>query len=312
MIYAELAGGLGNQMFIYAFARALGLRCGEAVTLLDRQDWRGGAPAHTACGLAALNISPDVKIIAEPGFAKAHLPLPNAAKALMIKYEQRRGLLARDWQGLESRMAPLLNTLGLHFATDGFTPARRGRWPADFLAWGYFQAEGYFADCIPTIRAELRTKAPFSAAALPIAREIAAAPCPVCLHLRRGDYQNPENAALQVCTPAYYTAACAAVRRAWPGAEIFVFSDDMPWAQANLDTAGLPAHFLAGARAAAEDLALMQQCRHFILSNSTFSWWAQYLGDAPDKTVYAPVRWYANGKRTALYDTAWQRVDGVL
>lgn len=44
MIYAELAGGLGNQMFIYAFARALGLRCGEGVTLLDRQDWRDGAP----------------------------------------------------------------------------------------------------------------------------------------------------------------------------------------------------------------------------------------------------------------------------
>ena len=36
MIYAELAGGLGNQMFIYAFARALGLRCNEPVTLLDR------------------------------------------------------------------------------------------------------------------------------------------------------------------------------------------------------------------------------------------------------------------------------------
>ena len=45
MIYAELAGGLGNQMFIYAFARALGLRCGEGVTLLDRQDWRDGTSA---------------------------------------------------------------------------------------------------------------------------------------------------------------------------------------------------------------------------------------------------------------------------
>ena len=90
MIYAELAGGLGNQMFIYAFARALGLRCGEPVTLLDRQDWRDGAPAHTVCALDALNISPDVKIIADAGFAKAHLPRRNAAKALMIKYEQRR------------------------------------------------------------------------------------------------------------------------------------------------------------------------------------------------------------------------------
>ena len=122
MIYAELAGGLGNQMFIYAFARALGLRCGEPVTLLDRQDWRDGAPAHTVCALDALNISPDVKIIADAGFAKAHLPRRNAAKALMIKYEQRRGLMARDWHSFEAAAAPLLNAVGLHFATDGYTP----------------------------------------------------------------------------------------------------------------------------------------------------------------------------------------------
>ena len=83
MIYAELAGGLGNQMFIYAFARALGLRCGEPVTLLDRQDWRDGAPAHTVCALGALNISPAVEILADSGFAKSHLPRQNAAKALM-------------------------------------------------------------------------------------------------------------------------------------------------------------------------------------------------------------------------------------
>lgn len=158
MIYAELAGGLGNQMFIYAFARALGLRCGEPVTLLDRQDWRDGAPAHTVCALDALNISPDVKIIADAGFAKAHLPRRNAAKALMIKYEQRRGLMARDWHSFEAAAAPLLNVVGLHFATDGYTPARRGH-ARDFLAWGYFQSERYFADFAPIIKEELRAKA---------------------------------------------------------------------------------------------------------------------------------------------------------
>ena len=174
MIYAELAGGLGNQMFIYAFARALGLRCGEPVTLLDRQDWRDGAPAHTVCALDALNISPDVKIIADAGFAKAHLPRRNAAKALMIKYEQRRGLMARDWHSFEAAAAPLLNAVGLHFATDGYTPARRGH-ARDFLAWGYFQSERYFADFAPTIKEELRAKAapagPYAAQRLPEARE---------------------------------------------------------------------------------------------------------------------------------------------
>lgn len=303
MIYAELAGGLGNQMFIYAFARALGLRCGEGVTLLDRQDWRDGAPAHTVCALDALRISPEVKILADASFAKAHLPRQNTAKALMIKYEQRRGLLARDWHGFEAAAAPLLNTLGLHFATDGYTPARRGP-SRDFLAWGYFQSERYFADFADTIKTELRAK---TAPAGACADQILAAAYPVCVHLRRGDYQKPENAILQVCTPTYYARAVAAVQAAHPDAALFVFSDDVAWAQQNLATHGLPTVFLPRGEAAA-DLALMQLCRGFVLSNSTYSWWAQYLAPAADKQVYAPDRWYAHTKKTALYQPEWQLV----
>lgn len=302
MIYAELAGGLGNQMFIYAFARALGLRCGEGVTLLDRQDWRDGAPAHTVCALEALNLAPEVKILAQPGFAKARLPRQNAAKALMIKYEQRKGLMARDWHSWESRCAPVLNLLGLHFATDGYTPVRRG--PArDFLAWGYFQSEQYFADFAPVIRQELRAK---QAPAGPWADKIRTAAYPVALHLRRGDYCKPENEILQVCTPVYYARAAAAAAAAHPEATVFVFSDDIPWARENLDTAGLPAVFMPRGDAVG-DMNLMALCRGFILSNSTYSWWAQYLAD-PDRTVWAPDRWYAHTKHTALYQPGWQRI----
>lgn len=304
MIYAELAGGLGNQMFIYAFARALGLRCGEPVTLLDRQDWRDGAPAHTVCALEALNIAPEIKILTEPGFAKRHLPRQNAAKALMIKAEQRRGLMARDWNAFEHRWAPLLNLLGLHFATDGYTPVRRG--PArDFLAWGYFQSEAYFADHAGVIRRELRAAVP---PAGPQAEAIRAAAWPVALHLRRGDYCRPENAILQVCTPAYYARAAAAVAAAHPEATLFVFSDDIGWARENLGTAGLPAVYMPRGDAAG-DLALMQLCRGFVLSNSTYSWWAQYLAPAADRMVWAPGRWYAHTKQTALYQPYWRRIE---
>ena len=302
MIYAELAGGLGNQMFIYAFARALGLRCGEPVTLLDRQDWRDGAPAHTVCALEALNIAPEVKILAQPGFAKAHLPRQNAAKALMIKFEQRRGLLARDWNRWERRCAPLLNLAGVHFATDGYVPVRRG--PAkDFLAWGYFQGEAYFADCAATIRAELRPKDPSAGAE---AEAIRAAAWPVALHLRRGDYCKPENEILQVCTPAYYARAAAAAAAAHPEATLFVFSDDIGWAREHLDTAGLPAVFMPRGSAVG-DMSLMALCRGFILSNSTYSWWAQYLAE-PGRQVWAPDRWYAHTKQTALYQPDWHRI----
>ena len=227
----------------------------------------------------------------------------NAAKALMIKYEQRRGLLARDWHGFEAAAAPLLNTLGLHFATDGYTPARRGH-ARDFLAWGYFQSERYFADFAPIIKEELRAKA---APAGPYAAQITAAAYPVCVHLRRGDYQKPENAILQVCTPDYYARAVAAVRDEHPDAALFVFSDDIDWAREHLDTAGLPAVFLPRGEAVA-DLAFMQLCRGFVLSNSTYSWWAQYLAEAPDKQVWAPDRWYAHTKDSALYLDGWKLI----
>lgn len=307
MIYAELTGGLGNQMFLYAFARALALRTGEEVTLLDREDWKSGSPAHTRCALRDLRLSPKVHIQADAAFAKHHLPVQNALKVLMIRHEQKGGMMAQNWQPFEAKMAPLLNALGLHFVTDGYLPCRRKKglhFPPDLLAWGYFQSEAYFADQKDIIRAELR---PVNAPDPDRAAAIGAAECPVCLHLRRGDYQNPENAALQVCTPAYYARCCALVKEQWPEATLFVFSDDILWAQDHLDTAGLPAVYLTPGSAAG-DLALMQMCRHFIISNSTYSWWAQYLGDAPDKQVYAPDRWYANGKESALYLPGWTLV----
>ena len=117
----------------------------------------------------------------------------------------------------------------------------------------------------------------------------------MAVHLRRGDYCKPENAILQVCTPAYYARATAAAAAAHPEATLFVFSDDPDWAKKNLDTAGLPAVFMPRGEAVA-DMNLMALCRGFVLSNSTYSWWAQYLAGA-GRTVWAPDRWYAPHQR---------------
>lgn len=305
MIYVEFSGGLGNQMFSYAFGRALSLACREPLTLLDREEWRDGGPAHTDCALRQLNISPEVTIRPLGDYAKKNLPLQNTAKALMIKREQRGGMMARDWHGFEAAMAPWLNRLGLHFVSDGYLPVHRGKAPKNFYAWGYFQAPAYFESARETLLKEFTPAAPFSTDAQQVEKAIADAECPVCLHWRCGDYLRPENAALQVCTPAYYAAACRAVKEKYPNATLFVFSDSPDYVREHLDTAGLPAVYPNGSRTALEDMTLMSRCRHFVISNSTFSWWAQYLANAADKTVWAPDRWFSNGRKSALYQDGW-------
>ena len=167
----------------------------------------------------------------------------------------------------------------------------------------------YFKDQAETIRAELlpieNPEHGFTAATAAFARKIEASPFPVCLHWRCGDYLLPQNAALQVCTPEYYAAACRTVCQSLPQPELFVFSDDPAYVRQHLDAAGLPVHYSTGAKSAAADLALMRRCRAFVLSNSTFSWWGQWLAGVPGRCVIAPDRWYANGKKTALYDHDW-------
>ena len=79
---AEVIGGLGNQMFIYAFARAQQLAYGGRCVLVDRQD---GPVAHAVCALQLLCISPEVEICRDADYMKTALPLPNALRSLALR-----------------------------------------------------------------------------------------------------------------------------------------------------------------------------------------------------------------------------------
>jgi len=117
----------------------------------------------------------------------------------------------------------------------------------------------------------------------------------VCVHVRRGDYVTSERHGL--CGLDYYREAMAWLQARMSGLEFFVFSDDPAWVAAHFPRNGavtLVTHNTG--RADAEDLRLMMQCRHFVIANSTFSWWGAWLGQAPGKLVIAPKRWNASEK----------------
>jgi hypothetical protein len=166
---------------------------------------------------------------------------------------------------------------------------------------GYFQSEKYFEAC----GEEVRGLFVFPEAALAEAREfLGRDPRPVVgVHVRRGDYKG--DPMRDLCTPCYFRRAMARFPR---GRVRFVLCSDEP-AQAREWIGRQDVEIFAG-RDELSDLALLAHGRHLILSNSSFSWWAAFLGPAKE-TVIAPDRWLLrDGKPTGqdIYRKDWIRV----
>lgn len=135
--------------------------------------------------------------------------------------------------------------------------------------------------------------------------------CSVSIHVRRGDYLTPENRALYggICTDAYYMEGIRRMRERYPGCRFFLFTNDKEWAKSQFSQeqsgnvlAGIFADGglsditwidLSGAGGSDyTEFVLMSRCKHHILANSSFSWWASYLNRNPEKTVLAPSNWF--------------------
>ena len=84
----------------------------------------------------------------------------------------------------------------------------------------------------------------------------------------------------------YYVRAMAI----FPNEKFLIFSDDIKWCKESLLFKGCD--FSEG-KSEVEDMNLMASCKHQIIGNSSFSWWAAYLNKNPDKIVVAPKKWFA-------------------
>lgn len=115
----------------------------------------------------------------------------------------------------------------------------------------------------------------------------------VCVSIRRGDYfNNPALGEFAVCTKDYFYKAVKQIKLYLDNPIFFVFSDDMKWCRDNIYFEGSDVRFELDGNPVWEKLRLMSACKHFIISNSTFSWWAQWLGTYPNKIVVSPKQWY--------------------
>jgi hypothetical protein len=112
----------------------------------------------------------------------------------------------------------------------------------------------------------------------------------VAIHVRRGDYAN--SGAYKLISGRYYWRAIEIIRMMFPGPRFFIFSDDIAACRAMFDSLENATFVEGNADKSYEDFRLMMMCKHNIIGNSTFSWWAAWLNQNPEKVVIAPANWF--------------------
>jgi len=178
----------------------------------------------------------------------------------------------------------------------------------DVIIKGFFQSEKYFKDIENIIRDDLRLKADLPEKEMSPYLENIKASNSVSIHIRRKEYLKSK--LHRVCSMGYILNAVNYIRERLNAPQFFVFSDDIDWCQKNINIninindcsfVDLKQH----RQNPIYDFNLMQLCKHQIISNSTFSWWAAWLNDHPGKIVVSPDRWFNDRKLNfqAMKDT---------
>lgn len=115
----------------------------------------------------------------------------------------------------------------------------------------------------------------------------------VSLHVHRGDYQTSENVKLfgRFCDNSYYRKAVDTIVAKVANPKFFVFSDDIEWVRNNMELKDVFYVDINKGTNSYIDMYLMSRCKHSIMANSTFSYWAAMLKVVQGIVIY-PKKWY--------------------
>jgi|LakMenEpi03Aug12_release.lakeMendotaPanAssembly.Ray.scaffolds.fasta_scaffold179996_2 hypothetical protein len=115
----------------------------------------------------------------------------------------------------------------------------------------------------------------------------------IALHIRRGDYlSNPKARYFHgVLGADYYKKSISYVNKRVVNPIFFVFSDDIELVKKTSTFLNNEKHIFIDTKSSINDLNLMSNCKHFIIANSSFSWWGAWLSTNKYKIVCAPKKW---------------------
>ncbi|MFB9974854.1 alpha-1,2-fucosyltransferase [Allobacillus sp. SKP2-8] len=284
MIVVKIIGGLGNQMFQVAFAKALSMEYNEKIYLdtsvYQHYKIRDFSAFHLSIS-NSFNYIEDAKLT----FTNK-LFLKVSQKAYRAYQKIVRELIKDDRFG--ERPFQLLTKKGLYYNFDRFFYHLPENNSSVKCIYGYFQSEQYFIKYKDQIRSEMKVKTPVTENEKKILDEISSCNA-VGVSMRLGDdYLNSPS--LNVCNEDYYYKAMDRMYNENKDVVFYIFSDNINRAKKNFNFK-YKVRYIEGFKDY-ESLRLLYSCNHFIISNSSFSWWGAYLSDNQDKVIISPNKWY--------------------
>lgn len=273
MVIIQVAGGLGNQLQQYALYRKL-VRLGKEVRL--DLSWFQDKPGsrkkqNSAVTERSFELSRFDRLIYE-----------------VCTQEEKEVLIGSD--DLTGKIRRKLFPVSVHwFQESKMYHPEIFNFENMYLS-GYFACEKYYAD----IMYDLREKIQFPPSDNPLNGEMVRqmqACNSVSVHIRRGDYLKPENAAMfgNICTGKYYAEAIKIIKEKIPDVHFYIFSDDIPYARANYAGEGYTIVDINHGKDSFYDMWLMSRCKHNICANSTFSFWGARLNGNENKIMIRPT-----------------------
>lgn len=288
MIISKLQGGHSNQLFQYAIGKKLA-KINRTELLLDVTWFKEFADVDTprSYELDCYNIA--------------------------TKITDMKNIRVIDPRNIIGQRDKILRKLGIgntvwtyHEPSMGYNPEAL-RQPNNTLLIGFWQTEKYFKDIRDELLVELEPTTNMSVKNSKFLNQIKNTTS-ISLHIRRGDYiTNKEaNKFHGVMGLDYYKNALEYIVKNLPKKDkanmcLYVFSNDINWCKNNIKF-NFPTVFIDSDNTGSEDMRLMKNCQHFVMANSSFSWWGSWLSTNPDKIVVAPKDWFKNKKASGEID----------
>jgi hypothetical protein len=278
-LVSRIFGGIGNQLFIYASSRALSLRTKTTLSL------------ESKTGFLKDNFKRTYKLNQFNILAKDCSWVDSFYFLIKRKFPWLKALFftnARDLKELDSTQ----------FYAEILTKNITGPTYME----GYWQSVLYFQEFEKEIRNELKFKNSFSEKNKDIVQSIKSKNS-VAIHVRRVEYNSKLNL-------NYYMKGIDFLKSKLEAPFFYVFSDDIMWCKDNLKIESPTFYIDHNVDNEIADLYLMTYCKHFIIANSSFSWWGAWLSQYQDKIVVAPLN-PGIGIRNHLYPNDWVLIDNI-